>query len=260
MSLSTRTFEPQTGRIVRTENDAVIEVAINSTEPNELTPGKIYSLVTSTGNVETIDLSGDQYRDAPKRKTGTVTDIDRALIEAVIDAHGSVVAGWRNHRIRYELRLTRPWETWAAVSGRMLGQVEFAELLEDNLATVARPDAAELLELAQTFTAKTEVNFKSGALLASGARELMYSEDVEASGGRSRKLTIPKEIVLGLSPFEGSSPVAVTARFRYRINDGNLRLGVVLDGMDEHLAAAFNEVVEDLAERIGHDIMHGRPA
>jgi uncharacterized protein YfdQ (DUF2303 family) len=283
-STYTRTYT-DTEKVPRTENDAAIEAGVLASEPHLLEPGKVYGWMTTTGKVETIDLTGDAYRDQPRRKTGTTVvqdvesfgqywdkhadgdfaevyaNVDNDLIVAVLDAHGSTTPGWRDHRLTYGLRRTREWQTWANVSGKLLSQVEFAELLEANLHSIAQPDAAELLELAQTFTAKTEVNFKSGNLLASGARELTYSEDVEASGGRgTKKIEIPKEITLAIAPYEGSSLAAVTARFRYRISEGTLRLGVVLDGMDEVVAEAFNEVVEHVEARIGATVMRGRPA
>lgn len=272
--------------IRRTENDALIEVALNSAEPSELTPGKVYGWLSPTsGRVEKIDLTGDEYRAAPARKTGTtvVRDVESFgqywdkhadgdfaevyaddtldTVTAVLNAHGSTVAGWGDHRLAYKLRRTSTWQTWAGHDRDLMGQTEFAEMLEDNLNSIVQPDGAELLELAQTFTANTQVAFKSGALLANGSRELIYSENVEASGGRGgKKIVIPKEIVLALAPYEDNDPMPVTARFRYRINDGHLRLGYVLNGVDEILSQAFTSVVEQVETRIGVEVMRGRPA
>ncbi|WP_242908701.1 DUF2303 family protein [Actinomadura terrae] len=271
--------------VPRTENDALIEVATMATEPNLLEPGKVYGWMSPTGRVHLVDLTGDQYRDRPRRKIGTfhVRDVESFgaywdkhadtnyaevyadpgddKVVAVLDAHGSTVPGWCDHRLVFTLNRTVAWRTWTSCSGDLMGQTAFAELLEDRLGDIAEPDGAELLELAQTFTANTEVAFKSGALLANGSRELVYSESVEASGGRGgKKIAIPKRLVLMLAPYEGAEPVPVTARFRYRISDGHLRLGVVLDRPEEVLAASFAAVVEQLAARIAADVMVGWPA
>lgn len=245
--------------VPRTENDAIIETAILTTEPAELQPGKIYGWLGPNGHVTQIDLTGDEYLEQPRRKTGTITvrdrssfveywnkhanldaaevyaNIDADVILAVLDAHTSSAAGWGRHRLVYRLHRSRAWNTWAEHDGRLMSQTEFAELLEANLPHIAEPDGAELLELAQTFTAHTAVSFKSGALLANGARELIYSEEVEASGGRGgKKIVIPKQITLVIPVYEESLPSTVTARFRYRINNGDLRLGYVLDQAAEH--------------------------
>ncbi|GAA4059677.1 DUF2303 family protein [Actinomadura miaoliensis] len=270
--------------VPRTENDALIEAAVMSTEPNLLEPGKVYGWMTPAGRVEKIDLTGDQYRDHPKRKTGTVTvrdvesfgqywdkhadgdfaevyaDIDNDRVTAVLDAHGSAVPGWHSHHLVYTLRRTDAWKTWTAADGRLMGQVEFAELLEARLPDIAEPDGADLLELAQTFQATTNVSFKSGTLLANGERELVYSEQIEASGGRGRKLTIPKGITLMIAPYEDAAPMPLTGRFRYRIHEGSLRLGFVLDRPAEVLADAFDMVVGKVETRIGVDVMRGVPA
>jgi uncharacterized protein YfdQ (DUF2303 family) len=269
----------------RTENDALIETAILSTEPAPLEPGKVYGWLTPNGQVQKIDLTGDEYRDHPARKTGTTTvrdvesfgqywdkhaDLDRAevyadadhdVITAVLDAHASTVPGWGEHRLRYGLRRTNAWRTWTSNDRDLMGQTAFAELLEDNLPHIAEPDGAELLELAQTFTAQTEVSFRSGQMLADGSRELLYAENIEASGGRGgKKIVIPKQITIMIPPYEGAAPVVMTARFRYRINDGNLRLGYALDAADEALAAAFDDMVEQVETRIGRDVMRGHSA
>jgi uncharacterized protein YfdQ (DUF2303 family) len=276
---------PTVPSVPRTENDALIEVALNSAEPSELTPGKVYGWMSPTGHVERIDLTGDQYRDTPRRKTGTtfVRDVEsfgqywdkhantefaevyaddvHDVIIAVLDAHGSTVPGWHCHTLEYKLRRTTAWQTWTKHNRALMGQTEFAELLEDNLPNIVQPDGAELLELAQTFTANTQVAFKSGALLADGSRELIYSENIEASGGRGgKKIVIPREITLALAPYEDNDPMPVTARFRYRINDGNLRLGFVLNGVDEILSQAFDNVVEQVEIRASVNVMRGRPA
>ncbi|WP_182708618.1 DUF2303 family protein [Thermomonospora cellulosilytica] len=270
-------------QVPRTEADAIIETAILSAEPAELEPGKVYAVATTAG-VEKIDLTGNEYRDTPKRKTGTVqvrdvdsfglywdkhadldvaeiyADIDRDQITAVIDAHGTNEPGWRQHRLVYTVRRTDAWNTWLAADGRLMGQTEFAELLEARLPDIAAPDGADLLELAQTFEATTNAAFKSGSLLANGERQLVYTESIEASGGRGKQITIPKQIVIVLSPYEGSAPVTLTARFRYRITDGHLRLGYVLDRPAEALAAAFEDIVAKVEERTEHTIMRGVPA
>lgn len=272
----------------RTENDALIETAILSAEPAPLDPGKVYGWMGPNGQVSKVDLTGDAYREHPKRKTGTTTvrdvesfgqywdkhadgdfaevyaDDTTDTVTAVLNAHGSTVAGWGDHVLSYKLRRTSAWNTWLkhdARAGGLMEQTAFAELLEDNLNSIVEPDGAELLELAQTFTANTEVAFKSGQMLADGSRELLYSENVEASGGRGgKKIVIPKRIVLALAPYEDNDRMPVSARFRYRIKDGHLRLGYVLDGVDEILSQAFTSVVEQVETRIGVEVMRGRPA
>lgn len=276
---------PQAVRPPRTEADAIIEAAMMTAEPHPLEVGRVYGWSTKNG-VERVDLTGDEYRDLPRRKTGTTVvrdivsfrhywkkhaddlqaevyaDADRDKVTAVLNTHTSSEPGWGDHRLVYALRRTDAWQVWSGYDGKLLGQVEFAELLEARLPDIAEPDGADLLELAQTFSATTEAVFKSGNILATGERQLVYSEQIQASGGRGGKtITIPKRIVLQICPYEDSAPVQVTARFRYRVHEGTLRLGYVLDQPAEILTAAFTSVVAQLSAELGGvDIMRGTPA
>lgn len=262
---------------------AVIENAVTGAEPDELAPGSIYGY-RFRERVEVVDLTGDQYRETPRRKTGTVqvrdiaafaqyyakhstadvsevyANLDRNSITAVLDAHAADIPGWAGHRVVLTVRRTRNWETWAELDGKYVDQSTFAEHIEANLPDIAEPDGADLLELCQTFQATTEVSFKSGSLLASGARELQYTENVAASGGRTRQIQIPKGLTLALAPFEDNEPVAVTARFRYRIKEGTLFLGYVLDQPQDVLRAAFDRIIAATQEKTGATIMRGTPA
>jgi uncharacterized protein YfdQ (DUF2303 family) len=267
----------------RTEADAIAEAGRRGGEPRVLAPGQVHAIPTATG-VQIVDLDTDQYRGAPLRKTGTTNvrdvaafaqyyakhstpdvsevyaNLDANRITAVLDANGADTPGWAEHRLVLTVRRTRNWETWAKLDGEFIGQTAFAEHIEANLGDIAEPAGADLLELCQTFQATTEVAFKSGSLLANGARELQYTETVEASGGRTKQIQIPKGLTLVLAPFEDNEPVAVTARFRYRLKDGHLLLGYVLDQPDDVLRSAFDRIIADTQEKTSTTIMRGTPA
>lgn len=267
----------------RTEADAIAEAARRGAEPRALAPGQVHAIPTATG-VQIVDLDTDQYRGAPLRKIGTThvrdiaalahyyakhstpdvsevyADLDTNRITAVLDAHAITVPGWASHRVVLTVRRTRNWQTWMDLNDKWLGQVEFAEHIEANLPDIIEPDGADLLELAQSFEATKDVAFKSGTLLASGARDLQYTEQVAASGGRTKSIQIPKGLTLSLKPFEDNDALPVTARFRYRITEGELRLGYVLDQPDDVLRAAFDRIIATTEEKIGATVMRGTPA
>lgn len=264
---------------------AVIETARLSTTPHEVEPGGMYVVATASGPV-TIDLTGDQYRDAPRRKSGTAAtddvasfaqywikhsdadseifaDIDAAAITAVLDAHHEDGARWQCHRLVLVMRKTQQWITWTSRDRVLMSQSDFAEFLEDNAADIA-PDgpvsAAELLEIAQQFQAHTKVSFSSGRRLQSGQTQFTYTEQVDASAGERGVLAIPAEFELGIRPFEDCDGYRIKARFRYRITDGQLRLGYHLDDPAGKFRAAVNDVTEKAEDACKVTIMRGRPA
>lgn len=268
-----------------TEAQAIIDVARLSTTPHEVVPGSVY-VVSTPGGYTTIDLTGDQYREYPRRKRGTVAtvdvasfaayhakhadegaevfaDLDAATVTAVLDAHTAGQARWQEHRLVLAMRKTQQWITWTSQNRVLMSQADFAEFLEDNAADIA-PDgpvtAAELLEIAQEFQAHTKVNFSSGRRLQSGQTQFTYTEQIDATAGERGTLAIPSEFELGIRPFEDCDGYRIRARFRYRLADGALRLGYHLDDPAGKFRAAVNDVVEKAEDACGAPVMRGRPA
>src|ERR1700733_12913222 len=131
--------------------EVIRDLAQAADAPSKLLLGNFYTLVTPAG-LEKIDLTGDEYRDVPKRKSGRVAvrdvasfahyygkhadahsevfaDLDQATITAVLDAHMASDASepefqarWQRHRLILGLQKTEPWKTWTAAIGRLMGQ------------------------------------------------------------------------------------------------------------------------------------------
>jgi uncharacterized protein YfdQ (DUF2303 family) len=177
------------------------------------------------------------------------------------DADADDVAGWRDHRLVLQLRLTDGWRQWLQASGTMFEQRQFAEFVEDHLADVREPSAASLLEVAQTLQGSQKVSWQSAHVLKDGTRQLSYVESTEAvAGGPGGQMKIPAEIKLALKVFEGSADsYEITGRFRYQINGGRLTLGIKLLGVAETQEAAFGGVVAQVGEATGATVLWGRP-
>lgn len=251
---------------------------------NELTPGEIYLVHRGDGSTDVVDLTGDQYRDQPARKTGTArvrdvdsfttywakhridgaseiyADRDSCTLAAVLDAHSAEAAGWAQHRIILGLRHSEAWKTWAGYDRKMLDQEPFAEHIELNLADIREPAAATMLEIAQTMSGAVKADWQSGITLANGARRLAYIETASASAGAKGDLVIPKELLLGLPVFDGADVAdPVRALFRYRINGGKLQLGYIMDRPVDVISAAFEGVVAAIAATTGQPVLRGTP-
>jgi uncharacterized protein YfdQ (DUF2303 family) len=278
-----------TEQVTTTTAEVVKRLAFDAAEPTEVYGGNIYTYM-GDGRLHTLDLTGDQYLEFPKRKRGTVTvrnvasfahyyakhatadsevyaDLDAGTFTAVLDAHGSDTEDvrWQQHRLVLQLQHTHPWETWHAEDRHMMPQQEFAEFLEDNARDVApngRVTAADLLEVAQHFQANTKVNFTSGQRLATGQTQFTYTEEVDAKAGKRGTIEIPAEFDLAIVPYEDCKPKIMAARFRYRLANGELRLGYFLNDPARTAREACEEIAGKLADVLGNDtvIMHGQPA
>lgn len=235
--------------------------------------------------VELVDLTGDKYRDEPKRKVGTVfvrdvpsfdqfwskhaiagdsevyADRERLTVTAVLDAHGRVATGWGGHRLVLKLQHSEAFKAWIERDGKLMTQEQFAEFIEDNRADVREPSAADMLEIAQTIQGTSKVEWQSGHQLSNGQRQIAYMETAAASAGAKGKLAIPAEIVIGVPVFEGAEKAhAIRARFRHRIEGGQLRLMFKLDRPSDVVTAAFDAAVDELGDACNTVVLRGSPA
>ena len=182
-------------------------------------------------------------------------DLDARTVTAYLDG----LDGWRLHSATLRLEHSREWAEWAQIDGKLLPNVEFAQFIEDHISTIGEPDGAQLLDICQTLQAHTNVDFKQSTILASGQRQFKFEERMEARAGQRGDLTIPGELTLVLRPFTGADPEAITARFRYRISDGDLRIGVRLAEPDRVIEAAFDRIVGVVAQMVPVPVLFGRP-
>ena len=260
----------------------IVDTALHTAEPAELEPGKYYAFHTRTG-VHHVDLTGPEHTGTLPRKVGDTTvrdvasflayfgkhsdpdsevyaDAERLTVTAVLDAHQAATPRWNGHTVALKLRTTEAWRQWLALDGKLQTQDAFAEFLEDHLPELVEPDAATMLEIAQSIQAATKVDFQSGTRLATGERQFKYVETVNAKAGQRGELTIPETFRIGLVPFEGSPGYKLTARLRYRIIDTQLRIGYKLERPADILTSAFNDVVGEIGAAIEQPVMNGTPA
>lgn len=268
---------------------AVIDTAIQSAEPTFVKPedGDLALVpVPAGGSLQTVDLVEQlaKHQATPARKRGQFAvqdaesfvgylgkhstpetevwaDVPSARLVGVLNAHSAgEIAGWADHRVTYAVQLTDAWKAWTEFDGKLLGQVAFAEHIENRSIDIVRPEAAEMLELAQTFQATVGVSFESSKILSSGERQVEYREQVDAKAGKAGRLAIPKDFDIALIPFEGASAYKVKAHFRFRITDGDLRIGYSLVRPADVLREAFMDVVDEVAAAVDSPIYKGQSA
>jgi uncharacterized protein YfdQ (DUF2303 family) len=266
---------------------AIVNTAFAAATPKPLDgEGRFFSLVIPDGQERFIvDLEAEREHllDRPRRKVGvySVADASSLLaylakhgtpdtelwadpqaytVTAVVNAHATELAGHGDHRAVLAMRKTKPWAAWAAHDRKMLPQLAFAEHIEDRLPDIVNPPAAEMLEMAQTFNAKRSIAFESSKALSTGLVQLEYRETVDAKAGQKGRLDIPQRFTLRLVPFEGGRAQEISARLRYRINDGNLTLGYYLDRPEDVLDEAFNDVLSALQTGQAAPLYVGRTA
>lgn len=269
-----------------TDTQPIIDAALQAAGPQPLgDDDRFYTIVVpgsgdEAGEVKLIDLDAErdafEYSHRPRRKAGIykVHDADSfvaylakhadadtevwadhvaAKITGVLDAHGNAGptdARHEAHRVEFAVLLTEAWKAWTERDGKLITLDAFAELIENRLIDIRRPSAADMLELAQHFHATTDSTFKAGSKLVSGERHLEFREQIDATAGRDGTLPVPETFDLALQPFEGADAFKVTARFRYRINNGQLAVGYKLERPEDVIREAFTTVVAAVQEGV----------
>lgn len=259
----------------------VAQLAVAAAEPTKVAEG-LYVLPNGT----VVDVRGrlEEDKDFPTRKRGvarftethsflaylakhgmTNTELygnaKRAEVKAVINADhpadGDFLegrAGWADHTAILALPVTADWAAWLGHNGALLDQVTFAEFIEDHLVNFVAPQGAEMLELAQSFNATTRVDFESSQRVKNGETQLRYKENTTATAGKNGSLTIPDTFSIGVQVYERGPLYRVEARFRYRINDGKLRLAYKLVRPDDVVSMAFDEVMGEIGEKASREV------
>ena len=202
------------GTIAVSTPDALIDLTLRHSEPGTVTYVDVPPGATKGGAITTVVNDHVGWGDA--------------------EAH----PGWRDHRITYPFVATPEWEAWLAADGNLGSQGDFAEMIDDLRDSIVTPDAATLLEIAQTFHANSEVKFSSAVRIASGEVKLTYDEAITTSAGKGRDLAVPAEFVVETPTFMGGPKVRLVARLRYRVSGGSLAIGFKLLAPHEAWAQA----------------------
>lgn len=180
-------------------------------------------------------------------------NVDQRKITAILDGF----CGMRKHTAALNLKLSREWGEWLAIDGKLLSQTEFAEFIQDHISTIAAPDGGLLVDICETLTGKTDVAWKSQSLSGNGQRKFSYEEVVDGKAGPKGDLPIPTELTLVLRPFQGGEAIAIVARFRYRMREGHLAMGVKLVEPEKALEDAFAQIVAEVQNRMPVHVNHG---
>ena len=228
--------------------------------------------------------------DFPPRRTGTVKLSDAAsFLEywkrqaspasyiygsmqpaqfiAVFDEHDSnpVVlkqADWREHRALYTLQHSDEWMVWTKRSGQPFdGNEAFAYWLEENLFDIAKPDPAKFMDVALNIRVKQGQVFGNKVNLTDGNLVLEYANQVDAQAGAGGKLAIPEKFEISIPVFKGleSPKYTVEARFRYRLNSGQLSLRYDLVRPAKVMEKAFKDLLAEIQTVSKTTVLFGSP-
>jgi len=152
-------------------------------------------------------------------------------IEALLDYHGASTGGAAvNQALSHRVTLNCPhdvdYAVWKRKFGEAIPQADFAEFIEDMIHTIKRPAAAGFLDALRSISIDRDIKFKSVLNLANGTSKIAYSED-----DVSNDVTLPADVVLWMSIYQGTDPIEIPAKLRYRLKDGAIKFVFVVPGL-----------------------------
>jgi uncharacterized protein YfdQ (DUF2303 family) len=186
-------------------------------------------------------------------------DLKSETITGIIDYHHASserTARWRDHVVSFKPMRTPEWDTWIAKNGQKFSQVGFAEFIENNLPDIVEPPGAAMLEVARDLQAKTDVQFASAISLANGQKQFTYQETTAGTVGKG-KMDVPESFTIRLRIYQGGDTVSVTARLRFRIQEGKLTFWYDLLRPQKFQEDAFNSFVREIVKGTSTEVLIG---
>lgn len=176
-------------------------------------------------------------------------DLVRARFVGAVDYHDPAAVGGSHvqHSATFELQESEEWKRWNSIDGKLMKQADFARWLEENLADIAAPEGADVLEVVRDMSAKKNVNFASAVRLANGDTSFEYVEETRAQSKQGH-LDVPTMFVLKIPVFYGEPAVEQRAWLRWNIDSGQLAIGIQLYRPAYVRQAVFEQIALDITE------------
>lgn len=208
-------------------------------------PRRIVQTITATDLQSWLDYwnrFADSYSTAFFDETGDC--LTGILDYHEVDHDDENLARHGSHKISYDFPMTPEWAHWQANSGKPMNQTGFALFIEDAIPDILEPTGADMLEIATTLQAKTDLAFASGIRLDNGQTQLTYQETIQGKAGVNGKLEIPQVIKIGVRLYQGTPVYQLEARFRYRIVNSALTLWYELVRPERTREAVLGDVFD----------------
>ena len=248
--------------IVKTEKGREFLVLPGATSPQDVTeanalaptlPDHIRQAVT----LQTVDSLVDYANRFKTATTVLFADIGANSIKALLDYHDHAAPKFVDHAATMALPFSEEWKTWTGISGRLMGQLDFARFLEENAGDISAPAGADLLDACRDLQAHRKVDFKKAVRTASDNESFEYSEQIEART-KSGDVELPTKFLLKIPVYFGEPETDLYAFLRWKLDEGALSLGVALHRAEHVRQAVFKQIVLAAAERTSCPAMFGR--
>lgn len=194
------------------------------------------------------------YGDVIERKIMAILD-DHEAERAAKDAQSQASPRWCDHNAVLVLSLSDEWNAWAQMNKKGLGHVDFVEFLQEQIGTIARPDASSILQAARTFSASRSAKIEQVIPVEGGDLSVAFTEEIRGAV-KSGEAALPSSLVLALRPFRCGIAYEVKAQIRWRLSrEGGLTFSFALLETERVLEKAFADVREAVEKAVGDKVL-----
>ena len=221
----------------------------------EFVPSKFHSPNFKAGSVQVLDVPSFAAYHKKHEETGTkvVASVASAQVVSTFDWHEQEFAGRGVHNLTLVCQRTPEWQKLKSANGKTFSQESFAEFLDDMAHCFDKPDSAALAEIVLNLEGTNNAAWASKIDRVSGGVQIAYTEEAQAKTRSGVLFPTQGEVVCPI--FVGGPPMQFLVKFRYRVKDGSLTVGFVLDQTDRWEREAFLATVAQVKEATGATVL-----
>lgn len=208
-----------------------------------------YTVVDVDSFLAYYDKHATQFAETWVAKSGA-----RAVLNAHSDDEGADGHRDEHHILQLALTMSPEWKRWTSVSGRWVDANEFAEWLEGAAGDITDPTSADVLEVVSSLHATSKAEFGS-TRRHGGVVSVGYALTSTVKAGQKGEVEIPTVLTARLRVFTAVPSFDIKVRFRVQVAGESLRLGIVIDRVDDICEAAVGAVRAAIVEGIDRGIV-----
>ncbi len=175
-------------------------------------------------------------------------------VNAVINNHSAERPGQADFTAKLVLIFSTEWLAWTEAASGRLSQEDLAELIEDQIKTIAEPDGSDLLDMVRNLKMTRNVSFKSVIDDFDGSVQFEYvNVGTDGETGPKNEFSIPDQFMLMLPIFKNGEPLPVAVKLRYQLLTESASVRFVIKIMEQArlLDTALEQVYDAVADQTG---------
>lgn len=208
--------------------------------------------------LQTIDSFNEYLKRFKKPDSSIYVKRESAgfVIIADIDHRSETELAWDDHKVSVSLQYSEALSRWLGNSKRTLSQEDFADLLEERSREITSPDAAEILELAQSLHITRNLSVKSLVRANRANNTIAFNQEQSLKGGDGT-VDLPTKFTIHLEAFARHRTMATfDVLLRPRVREDKPVFVYELQNVEETIEVALDSILHGIGSQTALPIYH----